>query len=290
LAGPLFTRRDLRHPVEMVSRWLGRPSRRRVKVATSLRFLHEVLGLDRLHYGLWEGEPTTLDGLRAAQDRYSLLMHGWIPSGVRSILDVGCGVGTDAAELTELGYAVEGLSPDPYQQGKFIERTALPFHLARLQDFSPGRTWDLVLMNESAQYVWLDALFPKLRELTPDGWVLLADYFLAADPGGDRVSPHPLERFRALAREHGFEIEREEDVTDRAVPTLELLAEWNRRYVERSSAILSTSLSARHPLLFRLGRRLAGAALSRWYRELADLEPAEFRRTRRYVVMLLRAV
>jgi MPBQ/MSBQ methyltransferase len=100
-------------PRELVGWILRRPSKRRVKIATSLRFLHEVLGLERLHYGLWDGEDLDLDGLRAAQERYSERLRSWIPEGVSSILDVGAGVGTDALELSRAGYEVEGLSPDP---------------------------------------------------------------------------------------------------------------------------------------------------------------------------------
>ncbi|HSV88250.1 MAG TPA: hypothetical protein VLH61_06375, partial [Bacteroidales bacterium] len=41
------------------------------KTNRALRFYFEVLGLDRLHYGLWdEADPLTLDGVRIAQKRY----------------------------------------------------------------------------------------------------------------------------------------------------------------------------------------------------------------------------
>lgn len=284
---PPLTPRLLRRPRELVGWILNRPSKRRVKVATSLRFLHEVLGLERLHYGLWDGEPLTLAGLESAQRRYSELLHSWIPDGVRSILDVGAGVGTDALALSRLGYEVEGLSPDPYQQQRFVERTGLPFHLARFQDHRPGRTYDLVLMSESAQYIWIEALCDKVRELAPGGWLLLADYFVDAKTVPDYLkSAHPLPDFRRRAAAAGLRLEREEDVTERVLPTLELAASWLDRYVEPTVDILTDTFEGRRPGLARLARPLLRRALDKGRRKRRELDAEEFARNSRYLVML----
>lgn len=273
----------------MVGWILKWPSKRRVKVATSLRFLHEVLGLERLHYGLWDGEDLNLEGLESAQNRYSELLHGWIPAGVHSILDVGAGVGTDARELSQAGFEVEGLSPDPYQERKFTERTGLPFHLSRFQDLQPRRTYDLILMSESAQYIWLESLLDKVSEFAPGGYLLVADYFLA-ESGGSRIlkNAHPLPEFLQRARAAGFELLREQDITEQTLPTLELARTWLERYAEPSLGIFESSLASRRPWLHRLiwpriDRSLQKNVLSR-----EELDTEQFGRTHRYVVMLLR--
>ncbi len=260
-------------------------------MATSLRFLHEVLGLERLHYGLWSGEPPTLEGLKAAQARYSELLQSWIPEGVRRILDVGAGVGTDALELARRGYRVEGLSPDPYQRQVFEQRTGLPFHLCRYQEFETEEPYDLVLMSESAQYIWLGALFEKTRELAPGGHLLMADYFLAEEvPAGEaqRGAGHPLPRLRAAAEAAGCRLLREEDLTERVLPTLELGRQWLERYFDPSLAILDDSLAARWPRLWGAGKRLLRRPFGGLARQRELLDAEAFRRRQRYLLMLWR--
>ena len=279
----------LRRPGELVDWIRRRPSRRRVKVATSLRFLHEVLGLERLHYGLWADEPSTLDGLKAAQDSYSELLLGWLPEGVETILDVGAGVGVDAAELARRGYRVEALSPDPYQAAVFTQHTEVPFHLARFQDFTPAGPFDLVLMSESAQYIWMEALFDKVLEAAPGGWWLLADYFLREAPrSSSRKTAHPLPDFERRAAAAGFVLEKRLDVTEAVLPTLSLAAAWIEHYVEPSMEILGDNLASRHPRLFRwaggwMTRKLTSMTTAR-----ADFDPEEFAKSHRYEIMLFR--
>ena len=61
----------------------------------SLRFYNEVLGLDHLHYGIWNGdEELTLANLKEAQLRYENYLISKLPPSAKKILDVGCGIGT----------------------------------------------------------------------------------------------------------------------------------------------------------------------------------------------------
>lgn len=276
----------LRRPRELLGLLTGRPSPRRVRVDTSLRFLHDVLGLERFQYGLWDGEPLNVNGLEAAQARYSKTLHSWIPEGVKSLLDVGCGIGVDALELSRQGYEVEGLSPDPYQEREFRRRTGLVFHLCRLQDFEAPRTYDLLLMSESAQYVWLERLFSKVRELAPGGHLLLADYFVVGKPSGT-ASGHPLEAFLRQAEDAGFEVKRQQDFTEQVLPTLDLFTQWLTRYVEPTLDIVEDDLRRRHPRTFALARRLARPLATKLEAQRRLFDRQEFQRTKRYLLMLL---
>ncbi len=205
--------------------------RRRVKVDKGLRFYHEILGLDHLQYGLWDGESLDLEGLRSAQDRYAEALHSWIPEGVESILDIGCGTGASAAGLLEKGYRVEGLSPDPYQKQIVERRTGMVFNLSRLQEFQPSKTYDLAMMSESSQYIWLDVLFPDAKKVAGGGYLLVADYFRVGDDDHlPEKSGHPLDEFLAEAARNDFELLRREDVTDRVLPTLDLARGFVERY------------------------------------------------------------
>jgi MPBQ/MSBQ methyltransferase len=265
-------------------------SPRRVKVNLPLRFCHEVLGLDHLHYGLWDGESLDLDGLEAAQRRYTETLLEWIPEGVESVLDVGAGTGATARRLADEGYEVEGLSPDPYQQQLFARRVGRPFHLGRFQEFEPARTYDLVLMSESSQYVWLDSLFPTVRRAAPGGHLLVADYFTVdAENGAGKQSGHPLDAYLAAAAAAGLELLRREDVTERALPTLELAGRWQQSYIDPSLTMLGDHFAAKYPWLFRCGRWLLGGWIAG---KLADgrreMNAAEFRRRKCYQLLLFR--
>jgi MPBQ/MSBQ methyltransferase len=235
----------------------GRPTR---KFNSLLRFYHEILDCRYQHYGLWEGDPLTLQGLKAAQERYSEHLCSWVPEGVRSILDVGCGTGGNAAKLTGMGFEVEGLSPDPYQQEVFTKGTGLPFHLTILEEFDPGRKYDLVLMSESSQYIELEELFLAVRRCAPGGYLLVSDYFvLKRDNTRLTRSGHLLEKFLEGATKHGLTIERSEDITEKVTPTLELAKIWLNDYLNPSLRIVLEVFHRKRPRLaggiFRLLRK-----------------------------------
>lgn len=264
--------------------------RRRVKVDKGLRFYHEILGLEHLQYGLWDGEPLDMDGLKAAQERYAQTLHSWIPEGVETILDVGCGTGASAATLLEKGYRVEGLSPDPYQRLTVERRTGIPFHLVRLQEHEPQKTYDLAMLSESSQYIWLEALFPSLRQIVPGGYVLIADYFITDDPGDlPEKSGHPLKDFEAAAESQGFTELRREDVTDRAMPTLDLAHAFIDRYAYPSLELARELFEHDYPRLFKLGRWLFGRRFAKDRAKVDYLIDSErFRKTKRYLFLLYR--
>ena len=263
---------------------------RRIKESTSLRLMREVLELDHLHYGLWGDEPLGLEGLKKAQDRYAEKLCDWVPEGVRTVLDVGCGTGSMALRLSERGFEVEGLAPDPYLGEVFRERTGLEFHLARFQEFEPPRAYDLVLMSESAQYIWLDSLFPRVLRVAPGGYLLLADYFVVDNDGSPAArSGHPLEAFLERAAGSGCELLEREDVTEQAAPTLELASAWLDRYGMRIATVLGERAERKHPWLYGAGKRLFGGRLRRKLeQERTLLDPELFRRLKRYELMLFR--
>lgn len=261
-----------------------------MKVSSALRLYHEVLGLEHLHYGLWNGEGFTLEGLKTAQDRFSRHLCSRVPEGVRSVLDVGCGIGSTAAMLREGGYEVEGLSPDPYHRDVFLHRVDAPFHLSRFQEFEPPRRYDLVLMSESAQYIWLDRLFPAVRRsVVPGGYLLVADYFTTDGCEGLLArSGHPLDAFLEEARAEGFALEHQEDITDRTAPTLDLARQWIDSYVEPCVSVASQAIRNRHPYLARMLRWLFRRRLEKLERLRQLVDGEEFQRHKRYMILRFR--
>jgi len=262
----------------------------RIRVDTTLRLLHEVLGLEQLSYGLWETEPLTLEGLKKAQDRYADHLGNLIPEAVRRVLDVGCGTGGTAIRLAERGLEVEGLAPDPYLQQVFSRRSGRPFHLTRFELFQPERPFDLVLMSESAQYVMLDQLFRRVMLHNPGAYLLVADYFRTGDDAGPLgTSGHRMDEFLDEARLWAFELLHREDVTDQVAPTLTLARQLVEQYALPTARILDETLARKRPWIWRLGRPVLKRAGRPWRKQLATLDAKAFQRTRRYELLLFRA-
>ncbi|MCE2504705.1 MAG: methyltransferase domain-containing protein [Chlorobi bacterium] len=263
----------------------------RTKNDRALRFYHEVLGLERLHYGLWEpDDPRTVVGLKAAQTRYEQHLIDLIPEDAKSLLDVGCGTGIMSQSLLKRGYVVEGLSPDVNQRDPYMELThGAPFHFCCFEEFEPERQYDCLILSESAQYIPLPDLFVvAVRALTPNGRIILADYFVKDGADGPMArSGHRISRFDQLATEHGFRVMHEEDITDRTTPTLDLARSAIDRYLFPSFNIATEKIRARRPRTVKLLRWFFRKKIASLKEEMALLDSAEFARCKRYMVMVL---
>lgn len=260
-----------------------------VKVNTALRFYHEILGLDALHYGLWEGDPLTMEGLKVAQERYTDHLLTYIPEGVKSILDAGAGTGATSEKLKDRGFDVEALSPDPYQDYLFKKNRSVTFHLSGFQDFKPSKHYDLVLMSESCQYIPMDELFSNVKACASNGYLLINDYFIThPDNTAMSKSGHNMDTFMEKAKANGFELLQEEDITDKATPSLDLAKEWMDRYVAPSLELLAYSLGRKHPKLFGLVRWLLRKKINRYHDDMMLLDSAHFKRVKRYKILLFK--
>lgn len=83
----------------------------------ALRFYHEVLGLEHLHFGLWNyDDELTIERLRGAQKRHEDYLINNIPDDAKRILDVGVETAVMSARLQKMGLDIEGLSPDINQK------------------------------------------------------------------------------------------------------------------------------------------------------------------------------
>jgi SAM-dependent methyltransferase len=262
----------------------------RIRVDTGLRFLHSVLGLEQLSYGLWEDDELTLDGLRTAQSRYADLLVDLIPSDVRRVLDVGCGSGSTAMRMIERGLDVEGLAPDPYLGEVFPQRTRRPFHLCRFELFRPTEPFDLILMSESAQYVMLDQLFRRVMLHNPGAYLLVADYFRIT-PRGALFGPsgHLLDEFLDEAEQWQFGLLHREDITDRVAPTLALARTLGERFVVPTVKVVDDAMVSRRPLLWKIGGPVFRRLARPWQERIRRLDASRFVRDYRYEVFLFRA-
>jgi MPBQ/MSBQ methyltransferase len=226
-----------------------------------------------LHYGYWEplptvGEELTLTSLRAAQEAYAAKLFSFIPEGVKTVLDVGCGIGGNAAYLSDCGFIVEGLAPDTLQQEKFIKNTnsQVPFYLTRFEDFHTSNSYDLILFSESSQYIAVDDLAEgAARFLSSNGYLLLADMMRSHTEyqKGIFSNCHVVSELQAALLKAGFELIKTEDISTHIAPTIDLCVEKFRTFGLTTIKYIADVVAIALPPLYVSGRW----AFKRWLEE-----------------------
>lgn len=223
-----------------------------------------------LHYGYWEplpiaGEELTVTRLRAAQVAYAAKLLSFIPEDTKTVLDVGCGIGGNAAYLCSRGFTVEGLAPDVIQQEKFIKNTnsQVPFYLTRFEDFQTSHSYDLVLFSESSQYIAADDLAQgAARLLSNGGYLLLAD-MMRSDAGyrkGIFSNCHVVSELQAALIQAGFKLIKTEDISSQIAPTIDLGVDNFRTYGLTTIKYIADVVAIALPPLHAIGR----LAFKRW--------------------------
>ncbi len=187
--------------------------------------------VDYLHYGLVQDQENLweLGALTAQQRATDLLLTHLIPPPA-TILEIGMGLGTTARLLAEKGYVVTALSPDPQQvaiaqiQLKGLE-TVVSLHCTTFEDFQIPQKYDIVLLQESAQYIKPLILFNKAYSLlTSGGQLLLMDEVGLKRGPEDQVEGLPyLKYLLAQAQRAGFQLTTQLDLSCQTVPTLDYL-------------------------------------------------------------------
>ena len=220
----------------------------------ALRFYNEVLGLERLHYGMWLPEDElTLAKLIEAQERYENYLIQHIPGGVKKVLDVGCGTGLLVKNLLNNGFEVDGLSPDITQKKNFTENIKAPFHHTRFDDFIVTEKYDCLIMSESAQYINPVKLFENAeKSLKEDGYLMMCDYFCFDHAVGELgKSGHNYNNFMKLIEESNFKIVTQNDVTEATAKSLDLA----KLFIDRIFAAMDIGgekMRDKYPLVSKL--------------------------------------
>ena len=267
-----------------------------------LKLYAETIRSPYLHYGYWDepekvnGNSLSIDDIANAQGRYIEHLTSFIPEDVRSILDVGCGVGGNAAYLLERGFEIDVLSPDPYQE-KVIKKKfngAMKFFKSKFENFETYRTYDLILESESACYIKIEPGFTSARRaLRTGGYLLVADYFVyyRNERGSPHLkSSHSMQAYLKAGEAAGFKLLKEYDQTEYTMPTLDAAHHFIQRFIQPTAEYAQVSLQRKNPFTYRLMKSLFGKNISSKMNQLDLVKSEEFRKYRKYMIYLFQKV
>jgi cyclopropane fatty-acyl-phospholipid synthase-like methyltransferase len=201
-------------------------------------------GGSAMHYGLFAREG---ESLGAAQQRSTDLLFGRLPPPPRRVLEVGTGLGATLDRLVRSGYEAVGVTPDASQaaEARRLFGANLPVQVAPLETFEAAAPFEVVVFQESSQYIPSAVLWDRVRRLcAPAGRVIVLDEFSLRPV--ERPNPLPaLDAFLEAARAEGFRVEEEVDLSRHAAPTVS----WflgrlprHRRSIEDELAVSSGQL------------------------------------------------
>ena len=267
-----------------------------------LKLYSESIRSPYLHYGFWDDPESidpnelTLDNMVKAQGRYIEHLASFIPDEVKTILDVGAGIGGNSSYLISKGYEVEALSPDEYQETVFKEKYdgQVKFHRSKFENFEPEKKYDLVFESESACYIEIEPGWKTAQKTVRDGGYLLAsDYFLYHNDGsGDWhiKASHDEKNYIKKAEEYGFKLIKEFDQTENTMPTLDGAKALMERFIFPTFEYSSNYLGKNHPFILKVIKKAFGKKVDDKMKQLSLLDSKDFKKYKRYMIYLFQQV
>ncbi len=244
----------------------------------------QLLGIDDLHYGLWEDDlPLSLSNLAEAQQRYTDMIIAALPSaegGNTRVIDIGCGTGHILAQLINRGFLADGLVPAPKlaeqvrgrlekcspsvdpdsdkRPARLFESTFEQFPMDEHSDY-----YDAALFSESYQYIPMPASFPILAHIVkPGGLVVICDFFKTEHDGdgqpGDKSfgGGHRMNQFYAELEKHPFTLLHDEDITSKVSPNIKLVDETLTQKLIPAGQTINRYLTDNYPKTYGLIKKL----------------------------------
>ena len=177
-----------------------------------------------LHYGLFKDNTTTVHD---AQRHSTELILKQLPPPPCRILEVGTGLGTTLKLLTEMGYQIQGITPD-IEQIVYIQtlwNNHAPVSCLGFENYNAEpNSFDVILFQESAQYIDPLVIFNKALDfLTDSGSLIILDEFSLIQTEAKLEGLHYLNDILALAQRFGFKLQQQIDLSKLAPPTLDYL-------------------------------------------------------------------
>jgi len=220
-----------------------------------------------LHFGVYDAQERShlsyAAAQRRAQDQLQALM---LPPSAR-VLEIGCGAGTFARDLAAQGYDVTALTDieEEWRTASALPEQKALCVLQGLEDYVPPARFDILLLQQSAQYYDPLLLLSRANAwLVDGGQLLIADEFLL-DDSVIRPEPRPLlSNFLRVAERCGFRVERQRELGRQVAPGLLQFAQLLQTQQQALGELLSltgAALGALHGQLLVLADNYGSARL-----------------------------
>ncbi|MYE02201.1 MAG: methyltransferase domain-containing protein [Alphaproteobacteria bacterium] len=267
-----------------------------LKKNTQLDLYSQMLRGDFLHYGYFDDanvppERISFHDMQRAQLRYAHEILKLIDVPGAPVLDVGCGRGGMLSLLGEAGFDAIGLTPDVLDIEHIHRvRPGVPVLHCRFEDFPPDGyegAFGTVIHAESIQYMNPARVLPVVqRILAPGGTWIVADYF-RTQTGGER-SGWQWEDFRERLDSEGFRIVHSRDITEHVLPTLGFARLLATRLGLPLFDYTQAKVQSKSPGLYYVLENILEGARRSVERSLEILDPVEFSRRKRYMLISIR--
>jgi tocopherol O-methyltransferase len=205
---------------------------------------------------------------RISASQEAILDHAARSWGVHTappqhLLDIGCGVGGGSiywaqehgATVTGLTVAAEHVPViKDFTRAAGVAGRVTPRH-ADIHDLAEYRAYDAAFANESSGYMDRQRLFEVVaRALKPGGWFGIQEHFICRPEwtgfidGYYKTRLGTVTEYITAAEAAGFELERNEDVTDRVSEFWVQSMAWNTAELDRVEATGDISAWSRERL------------------------------------------
>ncbi len=240
----------------------------------------QILGVDDLHYGLWDDDlPLSFANMAEAQQRYTNQIINALPSpegGDTHVIDIGCGTGHILGQLLDRGFVADGLVPAPKLAEQVRQRLAehsnrpkqnpATLFEATFEQFPIDKYrehYDAALFSESYQYIPMSASFPILAQiLKPGGIIVICDFFKTEHAGdgqpGDKSfgGGHKMDKFYAELEKHPFTLLHDEDITSKVSPNIKLLDDTLMLRLLPAGQTINRFLTENYPFTWKSIKRV----------------------------------
>lgn len=197
-----------------------------------LFLMTEVLGLRSLHYGYWPKTlPVSLKNVGKAQALYTQELLKVLPKQVKTVIDVGSGIGDVSRAMHRRGLSVTAISKDVNHRAYYDDLPHIQFHNLKFQEFVTTTKFDAMVMSESQSYFSSEYIFQRSKDLlVKDGFLLISGLFVKDGFAHPYMKGQKYRAFLQEAKNYGFKIVHQRNITKDVSPTIKLAQNYREKF------------------------------------------------------------